>query len=85
MARAVEGALRAGPDADPPLNMHRAIIFQASLVASATVFIFAVEGKQTRRAQDEVKRDELALQHQQQGVDVVEVPVDEEGARRASG
>ncbi|KAI0744766.1 MFS general substrate transporter [Earliella scabrosa] len=85
LARAVEGALRAGPDADPPLNMHRAIIFQASLVASATVFIFAVEGKQTRRAQDEVKRDELALQHQQQGVEVVEVPVEEDGARRASG
>ncbi|KAI0752170.1 major facilitator superfamily domain-containing protein [Fomes fomentarius] len=65
----VEGALRAGPDANPPLNMHRAVIFQAALVTSAVVFVFGVEGKQTRRAQDE--RGGTGT-----GVEVVEVPAD---------
>ena len=53
----MEGALRAGPDANPPLNMRRAVIFQASVVSAAVAFIYAIEGKQTRRAQDEAKRD----------------------------
>ncbi|KAI0370892.1 MFS general substrate transporter [Pilatotrama ljubarskyi] len=48
-----EGALRAGPDANPPLNMHRAEILQGALVAGVIVFIYLVEGKQTRRARDE--------------------------------
>lgn len=78
----VEGALRAGPDANPPLNMHRAVIFQAALVASAVAFVYGVEGKQTRRAQDEVKRDQAAHHHHHPhqrggtGVEVVEVPAD---------
>ncbi|THG96796.1 hypothetical protein EW026_g5107 [Hermanssonia centrifuga] len=49
----VEGALRAGPDANPPNNMHRALIFQGALVCSAVVTIFALQGKQTRREMDE--------------------------------
>ncbi|KAI0742681.1 MFS general substrate transporter [Daedaleopsis nitida] len=68
----VEGALRAGPDANPPLNMHRAVIFQAALVTTAVASVYLVEGKQTRRSQDEDKRDEAL--HQHAGVAVVEVP-----------
>ena len=37
--------------------MRRAVIFQASVVSAAVAFIYAIEGKQTRRAQDEAKRD----------------------------
>ncbi|RPD77008.1 MFS general substrate transporter [Lentinus tigrinus ALCF2SS1-7] len=73
----VEGALRAGPDADPPLNMHRAVIFQASLVAAAVLLIFGAEGKQTRRTQDELKRDQAErAAHEHAHVAVVEVPSD---------
>ena len=49
----VEGALRAGPDANPPNNMHRALIYQGALVCSAVVFVFALRGKQARRELDE--------------------------------
>ncbi|KAL1938967.1 hypothetical protein VTO73DRAFT_11120 [Trametes versicolor] len=48
-----EDALRAGPSASPPLNMHHAVIFQAVLVSAVITFIYLVEGKQTRRARDE--------------------------------
>ncbi|KAI0334148.1 MFS general substrate transporter [Cubamyces sp. BRFM 1775] len=51
-----ENALRAGPDASPPLNMRRARIFQASLVAAVITFVYLIEGKQTRREQDEERR-----------------------------
>lgn len=49
----VEGALRAGPDAEPPLNMRRALIYQGCLVCGASVTVFALRGKQTRRELDE--------------------------------
>ena len=49
----VEGALRAGPDAHPPNNMHRALIYQGALVCAAVVFVFALRGKQARRELDE--------------------------------
>ncbi|KAJ8472940.1 hypothetical protein ONZ51_g8182 [Trametes cubensis] len=52
----VENALRAGPDASPPLNMRRARIFQAALVAAVITFVYLVEGKQTRRERDEERR-----------------------------
>ncbi|OSD03709.1 MFS general substrate transporter [Trametes coccinea BRFM310] len=55
----VENALRAGPDANPPLNMRRAAIFQGVLVAVMILFVYLVEGKQTRRARDEERREEL--------------------------
>ncbi|KAI8972584.1 major facilitator superfamily domain-containing protein [Trametes punicea] len=55
----VEGALRAGPDAQPPLNMRRAAIFQGVLVAGIIVFVYLIEGKQTRRTQDEERRAAL--------------------------
>ena len=54
----VEGALRAGEDAHPALNMHRAFIFQGALVTSVVAFVYLLEGKQTRRNLDEEKREE---------------------------
>jgi len=48
-----EGALRAGPDADPPLNMRRALIFQGCFVCVAAAFVFLLQGRQTRREKDE--------------------------------
>ncbi|EPS96236.1 hypothetical protein FOMPIDRAFT_58415 [Fomitopsis schrenkii] len=48
-----EGALRSGHRAEPPHNMHGAIIFQGAFVFASVSMIFLVEGKQTRRAADE--------------------------------
>ena len=70
--------------------MHRAFIFQASLVSAAVLLVFGVEGKQTRRAQDELRRDQAArvATHERAGVEVVEVSSSEHddasSARRAA-
>ncbi|KAJ7703249.1 major facilitator superfamily domain-containing protein [Mycena rosella] len=48
----VEGALRAGPDANPPLNMRRALIFNGTFVMTASAFVFFLHGKQTRKQMD---------------------------------
>lgn len=48
-----ESALRASPDANPPLNMHRALIFHGAFIISATSSVFFLRGKQARRALDE--------------------------------
>lgn len=53
-----ENALRAGPSADPPLNMHRAIIFAGIIALAASVTAFGSEGKQTRRKLDEQRMQE---------------------------
>ncbi|KAI0737523.1 major facilitator superfamily domain-containing protein [Daedaleopsis nitida] len=81
----IEGALRAGPDASPPLNMHHAVIFQGALVSTAVALVYLLEGKQTRRAQDEdmYKRDAEVLQQQQQQAGVA-VPADEAEAESVS-
>ncbi|KIP11082.1 hypothetical protein PHLGIDRAFT_64606 [Phlebiopsis gigantea 11061_1 CR5-6] len=55
----VEGALRAGPNANPPNNTHRAIIFQGVLVMSLVPTIFGLKGKQARREMDERKNAEV--------------------------
>ncbi|TBU57173.1 MFS general substrate transporter [Dichomitus squalens] len=83
----VEGALRAGPDADPPLNMHRAFIFQGAVVAVVVVFVYLVEGKQTRRFQDEEKREEAdrALDLESRRRQGAQVEVHEVQSRTAVG
>ncbi|KDQ15326.1 hypothetical protein BOTBODRAFT_108891 [Botryobasidium botryosum FD-172 SS1] len=53
----IGNALRAGPDASPPLNMHRTLIFIGSVVAVAAVSVFWVNGKQVRREQDAAARE----------------------------
>lgn len=49
----VENSLRAGPDANPPLNMHRALIFSGAFALTSGVLVFLLRGKQTRRKLDE--------------------------------
>ncbi|KAJ6586871.1 major facilitator superfamily domain-containing protein [Mycena vulgaris] len=51
----VEGALRAGPDANPPLNMRRALIFNGAIVMTISTFVFFLHGKQTRKQIDKEK------------------------------
>ncbi len=43
--------------------MHHAIIFQGALGMAVVASVYLLEGKQTRRAQDEVKRDEASRTH----------------------
>jgi FLVCR family MFS transporter 7 len=50
----VEGALRADGNADPPLNMHRALIFHSSFILVASLLIFFIRGEQARKRSDEV-------------------------------
>jgi FLVCR family MFS transporter 7 len=52
---AVEDALRAGPNAHPPLNMKRALIFQGVLALMITLLAFGIRGTQTRRVKDEAE------------------------------
>lgn len=50
-----ESALRAGPDANPPLNMRNALIFHATIICVVSVLVFGLKGKQTRRERDEIE------------------------------
>ncbi|KIP09398.1 hypothetical protein PHLGIDRAFT_11937 [Phlebiopsis gigantea 11061_1 CR5-6] len=63
----VEGALRAGPAAHPPNNMHRALVFQGALVCGAVATIAGLRGRQARRA-----RDEQMAAEARQGIALVE-------------
>ena len=49
---AAEGALRAPASADPPLNMHRAIIMVGVWCLATSFFVFFVDGRQARRERD---------------------------------
>lgn len=51
-------ALRAGSDAEPPLNMRRALIFNGAFVLVATSFVALLQGKQVRKHMDEIKLQE---------------------------
>lgn len=51
----VQGALRADENANPPLNMHRALIFNGSFIMAASSLVFFIEGKQARKTLDEEK------------------------------
>ncbi|KAK0461336.1 major facilitator superfamily domain-containing protein [Desarmillaria tabescens] len=54
----VMDALRAGPDAEPPLNMRRALIFNGAFVLAAASFVALLQGKQVRKDMDEIKLQE---------------------------
>jgi MFS transporter, FLVCR family, MFS-domain-containing protein 7 len=51
----VQGALRAGKNANPPLNMHKALIFTGVVVVACSSLVFVVQGKQARKELDEEK------------------------------
>lgn len=59
----VGGALRAGPDASPPLNMKKHLIFQGVIVLVICATIFLLHGVQRRKVADEEKMQE-ALSNQ---------------------
>ncbi|KIM45391.1 hypothetical protein M413DRAFT_442062 [Hebeloma cylindrosporum] len=59
----IGGALRAGPDASPPLNMKTYLIFQGVIVLVICTTIFLLHGVQRRKAADEEKMRE-ALSNQ---------------------
>ncbi|KAF5380571.1 hypothetical protein D9615_004653 [Tricholomella constricta] len=54
-----EGALRAGPTANPPLNMHRALIFNGTIIMISASLIFLIHGRQVRKERDEQKLQSL--------------------------
>lgn len=54
----VMDALRAGPDAEPPLNMRRALIFNGAFVLAAASFVILLQGRQVRKEMDEIKLQE---------------------------
>jgi len=51
----VEGALRAGPGASPPLNMRKALIFNGAIIFASALTVFFIRGKQVRKELDERK------------------------------
>nr|GAT57653.1 MFS general substrate transporter [Mycena chlorophos] len=48
----VEGALRASPSADPPLNMRKALIFNGAFIMIVASSVFFLRGKQMRKDLD---------------------------------
>ncbi|KAJ7188327.1 major facilitator superfamily domain-containing protein [Mycena filopes] len=57
----VEGALRAGPDANPPLNMRRALIFNGAFVMGVAASIFFLRGRQMRKQVDQEKQQSQSI------------------------
>jgi len=51
----VNGALRAPSTGNPPLNMHRALIFQGVFICGCVFFVIFLKGRQARRELDELK------------------------------
>lgn len=45
--------MRASDSANPPKNMHRAMIFQGAFVCALVFFILILRGEQKRRRADE--------------------------------
>lgn len=56
---AVEGALTAGPEANPPYNMRRALVFNGAFVMACASLIFLLRGQQRRKERDEQKYQDL--------------------------
>lgn len=55
------GALRAGPDAHPPLNMLKALIFMGVFAMAICSLIFLLRGEQRRKMMDEEKLRDSAV------------------------
>ncbi|KAJ4468140.1 major facilitator superfamily domain-containing protein [Lentinula aciculospora] len=55
----VEDALRAGADADPPLNMQRGLIFNGVFVLASVLLIWLIKGEQVRKTIDQEKLAEI--------------------------
>ncbi|KAF8212680.1 hypothetical protein K438DRAFT_1957299 [Mycena galopus ATCC 62051] len=57
----VEGALRAGPSANPPLNMRHSLIFNGVVVMTTCVSVFFLRGQQTRKHLDQEKQQRHSI------------------------
>ena len=55
------GALRASPDAHPPLNMLKALTFMGVFAMVICFFIILLRGEQKRKMMDEAKIKESAV------------------------
>jgi MFS transporter, FLVCR family, MFS-domain-containing protein 7 len=63
----VENALREGPEASPPLNMKKALIFQGVIILTVCLSVFGLRGEQTRRKRDAAAVDGDDMQMHQTG------------------
>jgi hypothetical protein len=71
---AVQGALRASPEADPPQNMHRTIIFNGVWVSTVAASIYFLRGKQVRRELDEeMNKEQVTMSMNLVGPSLVEL------------
>lgn len=50
----VMSALRASDGANPPRNMHRALVFNGATICTVTASILLLRGRQRRRENDEI-------------------------------
>ncbi|KAF7428316.1 hypothetical protein PC9H_007537 [Pleurotus ostreatus] len=57
----VQGALRAGPDANPPLNMHQAIMFNGIFIFVSSFLVLFLKGDMVRKARDEERNQEINI------------------------
>ncbi|KNZ75045.1 Major facilitator superfamily domain-containing protein 7, partial [Termitomyces sp. J132] len=57
-----EGALRAGPDANPPFNMRRTLIFNGAIIMTCAASVLLLCGKQVRKERDEERLQGLQIQ-----------------------
>ncbi|KAI0295839.1 MFS general substrate transporter [Multifurca ochricompacta] len=76
-----QNALRASDAANPPRNMHRAIIFNAIWVFSTSLLVFFLHGRQARRELDERMNEEQKMQGQIQGGSKLQSPLSPEPAK----
>jgi len=61
-------ALRDGPDGNPPLNMKRALIFNAAFITATSLLTIPFTGAQTRRKIDEQKAKDVSAAIQMENV-----------------
>jgi len=61
-------ALRDGPDGNPPLNMKRALIFNAAFITATSLLTIPFTGAQTRRKIDEQKAKDASAAIQMENV-----------------
>ncbi|RDB25138.1 Major facilitator superfamily domain-containing protein 7 [Hypsizygus marmoreus] len=54
-----EAALRAGPDAHPPLNMRKALVLNGTVIMAFASLVFLLQGRQVRKERDEQKLQSL--------------------------
>ena len=58
MSNLAQTALRAGPDANPPFNMHRALIFNGAFIMTTAFLVFFIRGREARKELDQKKLEQ---------------------------